>query len=117
MAIFLRKIASVAISLILSVASVIALKETAKVGNGQGFLDLFGLTGDVTPSTYPALKFNQNVNNDSTFTALRRQELKALQEEALRLMPLQRQVFSDIRKDVGRQSRLVDELAVAMERQ
>ncbi|CDR95865.1 membrane protein, putative [Babesia bigemina] len=95
----------------------LALKEKATAKSRNAFLDFFKLTGDVVPSTYPVLKFNQSANNDSTFAALRRRELQELQDEAARLLPLQRRNFEGISDTLFRQSRSVDELATAMERQ
>lgn len=94
-----------------------SVKQQSKETSGKGFLDLFKLKGDIVPSTYPVLKFNQGVNNDATFSKLREREIGDLQEDILRLMPLQRQSFQRIRQKLGRQINLVDELAVAMERQ
>eukprot|EP00371_Babesia_bovis_P001761 XP_001610408.1 hypothetical protein [Babesia bovis T2Bo] len=93
------------------------LHTGSKARSRKGFMDIFGLTGDIAPSTYPVIKLNQNVNNDSSFTALRRSELADLQSEAWRLMSLQRRKFTGLRKDLNRQLSLMDDLAVAMERQ
>ncbi|GBE59749.1 prefoldin subunit [Babesia ovata] len=95
----------------------LAVKEQSTAKSRNAFLDFFKLTGDVVPSTYPVLKFNQSANNDSTFAALRRRELQELQEEAMRLLPLQRRNFEGITHKLVRQSNAVDELATAMERQ
>lgn len=82
-----------------------------------GVLDFSKLIGDVVPSTYPVIKLNQNVSNDSTFAELRKRELRQLEEEILKLMPIQRHNFERIRDKLEHQTNQVDELAVAMERQ
>ncbi|KAK1934704.1 putative membrane protein [Babesia divergens] len=94
-----------------------SLKQQVKETSKNGFLDFFKLTGDVAPSTYPVLKFNQHVNNDSSFSGLRSRQIQELQEDILRLMPQQRHNLHRIMNKLESQKTFVDELAVAMERQ
>ncbi|GIX66214.1 prefoldin subunit [Babesia caballi] len=95
------RVLAAVVAVVVASGAALALKEQARATGGKGLLDIFKLTGDVVPSSYPVLKFNQSVNNDSTFAAQRRRELRKLQDESLRLMSLQRRGFNRIRDGVS----------------